>query len=75
MSAHVKIEVYMNLTCSSEPQLRENLERALTLEGLTAEVSFKRIPPEEAEKLGLRGSPTVIINGQELQPLPQGGFT
>ncbi len=75
MSDKVKIDVFMNLTCPSEPQLRENLEKALSLEGLSAEVSFKRVPPEEAEKLGLRGSPTVIINGQELQPLPQGGFT
>ncbi|BAU23949.1 hypothetical protein THC_1585 [Caldimicrobium thiodismutans] len=75
MSEKIRIDVFMNLTCTTEPQLRENLKKALSLEGLTAEVSYKRLSPEEAERLGLKGSPTVIINGKELQPLPQGGFT
>ncbi|MGC8966272.1 MAG: thioredoxin family protein [Caldimicrobium sp.] len=75
MGKPIKIEVFMSLTCSSEPQLRENIEKALSLEGVSAEVVFQRLTPEEAERLGLKGSPTVRINGEEIQPLPQGGFT
>lgn len=71
----VKIEVFMNLTCSSEPQLRENLNKALELEGVEAEFIFKRISAEEAEELGLQGSPTIMINGNEIQPIAQRGFT
>jgi len=65
----------MSLTCPSEPQLRENIARALELEGVEAEVIFQRLDSETAERLGLRGSPTVRINGEEIQPLPQGAFT
>ncbi len=75
MSRPIKIEVFMNFSCTSEPQLRENLSKALSLEGLEAEVIYQRISNEEAEKLGLRGSPTVKINGEEIQPVSQGGFT
>ncbi|MEZ0344634.1 MAG: hypothetical protein ABWJ99_07555 [Caldimicrobium sp.] len=75
MEKPIKIEVFMNLVCPSEPQLRENISKALFLEGIEAEVIFKRLSDEEAEKLGLKGSPTVRINGEEIQPLPSGGFS
>ncbi len=75
MKRAIKIEVFMNLTCPSELQLRENISKALSLEGVEAEVTFQRLSNEEAEKLGLRGSPTVKINGEEIQPLPSGGFS
>lgn len=73
----IKIEIFMNYACLSEPKLRENLKTAIEIEGLEDEVEiiFKRLPPKEAEKLGLRGSPTVKINGEEIQPISQGGFT
>lgn len=75
MSKDLKIEVYMNMSCTSESQLRDNISRALELEGVTAEVTYQRLTDEEARKLDLRGSPTIRINGEEVQPLPQGGFT
>ncbi|MCS7149520.1 MAG: hypothetical protein N2Z40_04195 [Caldimicrobium sp.] len=75
MNKDLKIEVYMNMSCSSETQLRDNISRALELEGVTAEVTYQRLSDEEARKLDLRGSPTIRINGEEVQPLPQGGFT
>ncbi len=70
----VKIEVYLNQHCKSEAQLRENISKALELEGLEAEVTFSRIQDEEAERLKLRGSPTIKINGEEVQPISQEGF-
>lgn len=76
MSKPIKIEVFMNFSCTSEPQLRENISKALSLEGVSAEVIFQRLNDEEAKELGLKGSPTVKINGEEIQPLPSsGGFT
>lgn len=75
MSERVKIEVYMNMSCTSEPKLRENIAKAFELEGVEAEVIYKRLSAEEAEKLGFKGSPTILINGEELQPLPMGNFT
>ncbi|MFN3921183.1 MAG: thioredoxin family protein [Caldimicrobium sp.] len=71
----VRIEVFMNLSCKTEEQLRENLQRALQLEGIEAELTFSRLTEEEADKLGLRGSPTILINGEEFQPVSQKGFT
>lgn len=71
----IKIEVYISLNCKTEQELRENLKRALEIEGIEAEVTFARIDEGEAERLGLRGSPTIKINGEEFQPIAQRGFT
>lgn len=65
----------MNYSCSTESQLRANIERALELEGMIAEVNFKRLSQDVAKNLGLKGSPTIKINGEEIQPIPHGDFT
>lgn len=39
----------MNYSCSTESQLRANIERALELEGMTAEVNFKRLSQDVAK--------------------------
>lgn len=75
MPEELKIEVFMNMSCTSEPKLKENIERALELEGVKAQVTYRRLSAEEAEKLGLKGSPTIRINGEEVQPIPKGNFT
>lgn len=71
----MKIDCYMSLKCGSEDALRENILKALVLENITAEVNFYRITEEQAKSMGLRGSPSVLINGQDIQPAPIEGFS
>ena len=71
----IKIDCYMSMTCASEEPLRENINRALGELGIDAEVNFYRITEDEAKRLGLRGSPSVLINGQDIQPASVEGFS
>lgn len=71
----VKIDCYMSLRCGSEEALRENISKALKLEGIDAEVNFHRITDDEAIAMGLRGSPSVLINGEDIQPAEVIGFS
>jgi hypothetical protein len=70
-----KIECYMSLQCGSGDALRNNISLALSLEGVEADVLFRRIDDEAAAGLGLRGSPSVFINGTEVQPVLAKGFS
>ena len=71
----MKIECYMSLGCGSEEPLRKNITAALLLEGSDAEVVFRRIKDEEAYALGLNGSPSVFINGKDIDPQELTGFS
>lgn len=64
----MKIDCYLSPGCSSEEALRQNITRALTIEKVEAEVNFHRIDETRALVIGLTGSPSVFINGKELQP-------
>jgi len=70
----LKIEVYLAPTCPSWPELEQNLRTALESEGVLAEIIVERISPEEAKRRSLKGSPTLIINGEEFQPLEEGNW-
>ncbi len=59
----------------SEETLKENIVHALEAEGLHAEVGIHRISNEKAAELKLGGSPTVFIDGKELQPQGIAGFS
>ncbi len=72
--ASLRIDCYMSLTCGAEEGLRVNISQALDLEGLQAEVQFKRINDIQAATLGLRGSPSVLIDGKDIQPSDVAGF-
>lgn len=65
----------MSPGCGSEKALRENIFAALKLEGIEAGVNFHRIDDSEAESLGLKGSPSVLIDGQDIQPAEVKGFS
>ena len=52
-----------------------NIATALERDGIKADVNFFRINDAEASSLGLSGSPSVFINGKELQPLGTAGFS
>ncbi len=57
-----EIDCYISEGCGSEDGLKKNIKKALEKELLDAEVTFHRINEKEANELGLRGSPTVLIN-------------
>lgn len=44
----MKIECYMSEGCGSEESLKKNIRAALSLEGIAAEVTFRRIKDEDA---------------------------
>jgi len=71
----LKIDCYLSMTCASEQALKENIQQVLKAEGIEAEVNFYRITEDEAQRRGLRGSPSVLINGKDIQPAPVTGFS
>lgn len=68
------IDCYLAPGCGSEQRLRENINDALRREAAQAEVRFHRIDAAEADRLGLRGSPSVLVNGKDIQPVGVSGF-
>jgi hypothetical protein len=71
----IRIDCYLSLECASEDALRDNINLALAAEKLSADVAFHRIDGDRAIALGLSGSPSVFINGKELQPQGTVGFS
>jgi hypothetical protein len=71
----MKIECYISLQCGSEGALKKNIDQALEMEGVEGDIVFRRIDDETAAGLALRGSPSVFINGTEVQPLVVRGFS
>ncbi len=70
----MRIDCYMSFNCASKKPLRENIDKALELEEVDAEVIFSVVNELEAARLGLRGSPSVLINGDDIQPVETPGF-
>jgi len=70
----MKIECFFSGECTSKERVKENLQKALLEERTKAEVSFHEVTGEEARQLGIGGSPTVWIDGQDIEPgaLPSG---
>jgi hypothetical protein len=71
----IKIDCYVAQGCGSEEALKENVARALEAEKIHAEAGFHRISDGKAAELKLSGSPSVFIDGQELQPQGIAGFS
>ena len=71
----MKIDCYLSQGCQSEEALKTNIAAAIEREGIKAEVNFHRINDDEALSLGLSGSPSMFINGKELQPMGTAGFS
>jgi hypothetical protein len=69
------IDCYLSQVCQSEEALKINISTALERDGIKADVNFHRLNNDEASSLGLSGSPSVFINGKELQPLGTAGFS
>jgi hypothetical protein len=58
----MKIDCYISESCTSEAVLRVNVVNALKQENIKAEVQYHRINESEAKRMGVMGSPTVLIN-------------
>lgn len=71
----IKIDCYLSPGCASEESLRVNIDAALKAENLTGRVIFHRVDDEKAAELGLSGSPSVFVDGKELQPQGTVGFS
>jgi len=69
------IDCYLSQGCQSEEALKMSIATALERDGIKADVNFHRLNDAEALSLGLSGSPSVFINGKELQPLGTAGFS
>lgn len=65
----MKIEALLSQGCGSRELLEANIREALSREGLEAQVSFRVVGEQEAAALGLPGSPTVLLDGQDLEGL------
>ena len=71
----MKIDCYLSQGCGSEQALRENIIQALIIEKVEADVMFNVIDDEKAIALGLSGSPSVFVDGKEIQPQGTVGFS
>ena len=71
----MKIDCYMSQGCGSEEALQENIALALAAEKICIGVGMHRISDEKMAELKLSGSPSVFIDGKELQPLGRAGFS
>ena len=63
----MKIECFLAEGCGSKADLEKNVRKAIEAEGVAAEVSFHELSSEEAEKKGIGGSPTVWVDGRDLE--------
>jgi hypothetical protein len=70
----VNIECYISESCSSLDQLKENMERAIQEGGFEADAVYHRISDEKAVELKLTGSPTILVNGNDIFPGGTPGF-
>ncbi len=67
----MRIELLYYPECPSHERALELIHEALAHEGATAKVEVIRIDTQEqAEQYRFIGSPTIRVNGRELQPQP-----
>ena len=64
----MKIECYLLEGCGSLEQLEANLKEALKGEGLELEPTLRVIDEALARAIGMKGSPTVLIDGEDIDP-------
>ena len=64
----MKIDCYLSEHCGSYHQLRENIDRALAESRLHAEVEYHTLQYDDAVTRGVKGSPSIWVNGRDLFP-------
>jgi len=65
----MRIECFLSQGCASREALEANIKEALSLEGVQAQLNFQVIGEDEARRLGIPGSPTVFLEGRDLEGL------
>jgi predicted DsbA family dithiol-disulfide isomerase len=61
----ITIDIYMAEMCGSYHQLRANLDRAIAELQAPAEVVYHTVDYDEAVSLGIKGSPSIWLNGKD----------
>ena len=64
----MEIDCYISTSCSTEEALKRNIAEAIKLESVDATVTIHKIDDAEAKRLKLMGSPSVLINGEDILP-------
>ena len=65
----MKIEFLFWRECPSHPEARELLDEVLAARGLDAKVEEREVTTtEEAEELAFPGSPTIRVDGRDVDP-------
>jgi len=65
----MKVELFYWEGCPSHPEALELLEAVLAERGLTTQVELRRVETEEeAQELHFPGSPTIRIDGRDVDP-------
>lgn len=62
----IKIDCFLSEHCGSYHQLRENIDRALLESRLQADVEYHTLQYDEAVIRGVKGSPSIWVNGRDL---------
>ncbi len=69
----VRIELLYWEGCPSYPEARELLEQVLAERGIEAEIEMREVTTdEEAEALRFPGSPTIRVDGRDIDPAGAG---
>jgi hypothetical protein len=61
----LKIDIYMSEICGSYYELRERMDSALAELDMRAEITYHTVYYDEAVSLGIKGSPSIWINGTD----------
>ena len=65
----MKIELFYWDGCPSHPEARETLQGLLDERGIADEIELREVrTDEEAQALGFPGSPTIRIDGRDVDP-------
>jgi hypothetical protein len=65
----MRIELFYWDGCPSHPEVRETLRQLLDERGMADEIELREVrTDEEAEALGFPGSPTIRIDGRDVDP-------
>ena len=66
---HIRFLYYED--CPSHDQALERLRQVMAEEGIQAEVEVIKVETEEqAQRLHFIGSPTILVNGEDIDPPP-----
>lgn len=64
----MRVEVLFIEGCPNHRPAVERVRAAIEAEGLSAQVSEVLIVPESAATPGFAGSPTILVNGRDIEP-------